>query len=290
MPITSYLLIEQHGSDCDTSVRGVTLVYLAQWSDNTATPIDILTDLSVPARFAPHPQDPLMLLKKRDAVQNTAGENATLWKVTLEYGTDCADERYATDDPTDEPTKWSRSTVKDERICDADVEDNVILNTAGDAFDPPLTTPQSHAIFKAVKNYSGFDDNTVEEYLDTLNSATFLGKDPYTVRLNSIDVEEAYRSNTLYYVFTFEFEYKKDGWQKKPLNEGYYALDWFDYDDTPLSEPVKFRVLDKDGQPLQTTTKLASDGSGIPFDDLPGAAVFLTFDVDGESDFNDFNL
>lgn len=283
MAVVSVNLIEQRGNDNDRGVRTYTDTYLVKCSGLTDNPFTVKASGLLPQPFDAHQDDAIAFVKSRDAVQNKAEENATLWTVTIEYGTDCEDPRYAVDDPMDEPTRWSRKTlVEDEFVIEEDITGAPIINTVGDAFDPPFTRPKATVTWTAIKNYPEFDEEEIESYIDTKNSEVFLDKPAGTIRCNAIDVEEAYKNGVLYYVYTFSFQYKEEGWNLLPLNEGYYALD----------EPdgTKYRVLDDQRQPLQTTTKLYEDGTAIDPDNLPGDAHYLDFEVLENADFNDFGL
>ena len=286
MPVTTYNLIEHRGSQDDKNVRNYTLVYQAFCDSKSDSVVSVLS--AFPNGFSVYGPDPLCTLKRREASQNKAEENSSVWTVTLEYSSDTGDPADSQDDPLDEPTKWSRITSKGEIPFTEDILGDAVVNAAGDAFDPPIMIDDSKTIFRAVKNYPGFDDNQVEGYVNTTNSATFLGKAAGLLRCSSIDVEKAFKNNVAYYVYTFEFEYDRNGWAVTPLNEGYYAIDLTQEDSA--GDPLKYRVLDEDGQPLQTTTKLTADGVKIAYDALPAAAVYLEFVAYEETDFNDFGL
>lgn len=199
------------------------------------------------------------------------------WTITAEYGP--YDANQWPQNPTERTPKVSWSFAQFEAIADQDVDGNPILNTAFDYFDPPVTKDDSRPILTIVRNEATFDENLAEDYKDTVNADAFWGKDAKTVKVSNISAEWAFDSDIgFYFIVTYEFHVNKDGWKKKPLNQGMRQLS---------SDGSKQQQILVNGAPISSPALLDEDGVVLAAGADP---VYLEFEVYPAVDFGIFNM
>lgn len=71
-----------------------------------------------------------------------------------------------------------------QQICDADVNGNPIVNTAGDPYDPPVERDASKCAIRIQQNIASFTPSTVLYYSHKINSDTWFGLDPHTCKFD----------------------------------------------------------------------------------------------------------
>jgi hypothetical protein len=111
-------------------------------------------------------------------------------------------------------------------------------NHAGDPFDPPPAIDESRQTIHIVRNEATFDPATARTWADVLNSDTWWGFAPRTVKLSCPTARRDRLENVWFWQVTYDFEVcgklwgitlgdnqEAPGWQPVVLNAGYRYLD-----------------------------------------------------------------
>jgi hypothetical protein len=215
-------------------------------------------------------------------------EHAT-WLLKLSYGP--FDTSLFGSNPLDWPPILWWGSHKNDKVIEADINDNAIVNSAGDRFSDPDVKDDSRDIlfFQRNEAVSGFDPTFTGQYRDCINTADWVQGSvtfpQYSVKFSDRTIDKpVYDSNsqTYYYVatYTFEIDWKKK-WKKIKLDQGFAVLD-------SGSPPKQKRLTDSKGQPLGEPTLL--NGSGQELSPIGSTPVYLDFDVYDEIDFGVFNI
>ena len=212
---------------------------------------------------------------------------------TYSFATDATLPDTVDDDPTTRRTLTSISpTIQSTYITDYmdGDERTVILDSAGHPFDGGIPVDVRMGTVTKTRNIdaAGYDQDAILANCGKVNSVTYLGGEPGTVQVD-ISSTETYEGAWHFWKETFTFNYKRSGWQPRPLQAGFYAR-------KVVFGPVK-RIKnidvssDGDDNECPEPQPLDRDGKIVPVDNRPGDCVFKDdFDYFEEMDFADFNL
>jgi hypothetical protein len=173
-------------------------------------------------------------------------------------GTDPAQAATQNQNPLLKPAKISWGTVRVQQVARKDARGKAILNSAGDAFDPPLMKDKINLTLKVQRNQQFFDGVKV------------------------ITGEDAWEAGQHYWSVNYEFEVEgEDIWRTDVLDCGYRSKN-----PTPGGPPVPIKVL---GLTPSGPTLLDGEGAVLASPG-PDTAVFLPFVLYEEVDFAGLNL
>jgi len=261
--------------------KKVTRNHTLRWRVETDTILDgsqtVLLSPAVAHLLDAHPDDPAALANRVRVSQRS--ENGRIWNLDVDYSTDAK-----SDQPDDDPlleereVSWASATVS--AVAAKDRDGKAILNSAGDPFDPPIEVERPHAKLTVARNEASFSGTTAIAYIQKVNSTQFSGGAPGTVLCMDINANEQERNKIKFWRVTYEFEYAPEGWQPDILEQGLRQL---------VSGNVE-TCKDNDGEAVTTPVPLDSAGAQIDASTLPGTAVFTTFNVYKEIDFNQLGL
>jgi hypothetical protein len=202
-------------------------------------------------------------------------ETLYAWHCTYEYTTKWAEIETA-EDPVfiRDKVSWSTRFIELPLVVDAETGD-AVLNTARDAFDPPVMVEYGLDVVTIEKNYEQFPGflrdlrNTRNDAEVTIRGQTVV-KGEGVIKSTSI-TDELFHNAQLYFKATLEIIldplfYNRACLLNDGLNE-FYAGD----------ENDKRRILIK-GSATERPLPLDVDGAVIDSVDLPSAAVILNFD------------
>jgi len=182
------------------------------------------------------------------------------------------------DDPLNAPSKISWSFITSNEPVDRDIHGNPILNSAQESFNTPITKEFHDQVLRVIKAQETFNAVRAYDYMGSLNSNTFYGCPPGTMKCTTFDGEEARSVNLIYWIITYEFQYRADGWKRKVLDEGYRVktgtIDGMNTYQT---------ILDKEGNPLSQPTLLDGYGNKMQASAL---GVWLEFDIYPSKNFS----
>lgn len=245
--------------------------------------------------------DPYALALKMSATP--FGDDGREWRVTVEYGK--PDSPDLTENPLEDPPTLDIEGREIEIPVERDKDGNLIVNSAGDPFDPPLTITEDHIIITIARNeateqyaidnpsYSGtvFSYELITANVGKVNTETFLGFGARRVKMLRPRITREFNENIGYYwkvVYRFEVidrEYTIPdpanaaatislgvGWDRVVLDAGYRYLD--------ATVP---KLVIQDGQPVREPALLDGAGALLATADPPEYRVFK---VHPETDLN----
>lgn len=283
--------------DQDNKHRRSYLVISSIWNDSLTdilTAVDPTTGVAIPAMFSSFgPDDPGAIVTSRSPRQDVDAPNKWIVDVTWSRltfyaggggkaqttkGNQSHDPAQRKENPLDRPPVVRVGCERYQWSPRHAFDGTAIKNKAGqrmtieaDDFRPTITVSRNEAQFNL---------NTLE-YVNTINSAPFLGYAQARVKLNEITAESGFENNQLFDNVTYVFQVANNGygWQPRVLNAGYYQLVGGKLVEITLeggrtpSEPLP---LDNAGAALVNPTEA----------DL----VWLTFNVYDTRDFNDLGI
>ncbi len=153
-------------------------------------------------------------------------EDGCDWIVTATYG---YIDYQKTENPLEDPAELSWSFAPYSRITDQAYDSNgdltvPIVNTAGDAFDPPTEIDDPRPVLTVVVNLpypDGFDPLRAYEYRNAVNGDTFFNVPPGYVKAAPPVATRMYHPECgFYWKVTYEFHFNPDGWVRTLLNQG----------------------------------------------------------------------
>lgn len=191
------------------------------------------------------------------------------WTVTANY----SDERTIDDTPTDDAASISWGSEQFQKPAVFDLSGKLIVNSAGDPFDPPAMMDDSRRVVTVEKNLTVVP-SWILDYQDAVNSDVF-SVDGISIgvgraKMQNVTVSPRQRRNgTTFRTVTFTIHLQRDGWLLDILDAGF-------------REKVSGgrRNIKNNGDGESPTAPVPLDGNGQPIDDpTPTNCVFLQFAV-----------
>lgn len=205
-------------------------------------------------------------------------------------------------DPLLRAALWSWSTGRDRVAMLMDRDGDAILNSAGEAFDPPVERDEPFLIAHGVKKVAGVPD-WAWDMIDTVNSSDFTVDGRLVPKgracLADIALGEWQKSGeTRFREATFEIHIKKrrnaragesvddipSPWQLELLDQGLHELD------EATGELVRMLDDSDDPQPLAQPVLLDGLGSRLTTPSDESTHNYFEYFVREESDFNNLPL
>jgi hypothetical protein len=244
------------------------------WSDSrlskasgnwTATESWVVTDVAskseaidaAVAHNEQHPDNANLRAYQRDAAQ--VGPLA--WRVTAQYR--FGEFGPGEDDPLNEPIEIDWQFIKETLPIDRDVDNNAIVNSAGDPYDPPPSRVYAHVALVIRRNEPLFSAATALAYIDKVNAApiTIAGAgtlDTEQMLCDMIAPASSYRADAEYVPVVYRFILKPGTrpHQLRTVDQGRNG--W--YQDGSDTKPGA--IVDGEGNPVLADVRL--DGTGKP--------------------------
>lgn len=252
-------------------------------------------------------EDKSALFQRARAVPDPSSEDGCEWIVTLDYGP----VPNVPETPLQEAPLLSIDGREIEVPVTTDVAGNLIVNSAGDPFDPPITRSEDRIILTVSRNeasqayadqyfldtglvYPGwvFNFDTIKQIANKVNVAPFLGYGPHKVKgLRPRVVRNHHPMVGWYWSVTYYFEIKDEdfvigegegaetvgsGWDRVVLDAGYRTKDG-----------SELNMITIDGQPIQEPALLDGEGQRLDAGEDP---VYMAFALNEEMDFNMLGL
>ncbi len=211
------------------------------------------------------------------------------WKVKVTYATKKGDD--ASVDPTQDPTTLrpviNATSVRRAEVLEnsykfneagnvTDKEDSptsAVLNSVGDAFNPPVVVEYSNQVLSISQNLRTFDFNWITDYENTVNLAKM------RIAGTNVETGQAFMSQIrattaldnggdVYYQVQYDIEISKRGFDKKLLNIGFKKF----ADDTKKNKvditysDIETEAGDKANTPVSDPQRLSADGKTVIVD------------------------
>jgi hypothetical protein len=142
------------------------------------------------------------------------------WDITAEYSSRWSLDLAKGENPCDWPPEFKIRCDKFEEGMTEDIDGNAIINTIGEAFDPPLKRNRIRFKLCVTKNLPSVDMLKLSLVVETVNLYSFYGFEPETVLLWDVTADEVTRDQYSYWAHTFEFLVDSEGWDEKVVNIG----------------------------------------------------------------------
>jgi hypothetical protein len=198
------------------------------------------------------------------------------WVVTVDYAP--YDPTQFPENPLNHPLKISWGENRFDQPCIVDRNGNPVINSAGDYFDPPITIDDSRPTLRIVRNEQQYSPTYALSWKDTLNTDSFFGFPPLSVKMSTPLGELEYNPICgFYYVVTYQFEINPNGWKKWILDQGMRQI----------VSGVKQKILDDQGEDISSPALL--DGTGVKLQ-TGGSPVAIPFEVYQEADYGMLGL
>lgn len=264
-----------------------TVEYQVYTDTKTQTRYDIMLAGVLPTLYQSHPDNPILTVRDIELSQDIAD---TVWTAYVTYSSEPFDkedeEEEEIDTPTDRPARVRWSTTQFTKPIYKDINDEPIVNSATDYFDPPIEIDASRFSIVVEKNLAAIP-SWVLTYANTINESSFeiqgLTIPAKTAKMSELSISELQREQTAggtvdFYTLTFRVELAtadEGDWTLKVLDQGLHQ-----FDRAENKTPILI-----DGEPAKQPVLL--DGNGLAITDPePTDAVFLEFDGYVEKDFS----
>lgn len=237
MSVLSSNEIKRSCTEDDKGLRIYTRVFRVETDSNGDGPEIILANATsaspdpIPDRrafyLAGGEANPYALCRTRDVDIEEKKTAGCSWLVVCKYDENVRPNTDGdNDNPLARPPEVYWSFAQFQRPAEKDTNGNAIKTSAGEAFVPPPERDDSRLILRYVRNQAAFDVALAVEYQDAVNSDEFLGVAAKKVKVASITAQDVWERNLLYWKVTYEFHFRNEGFQSKPLNKGFqYKLE-----------------------------------------------------------------
>jgi hypothetical protein len=148
------------------------------------------------------------------------------WSITAEYSS----EREMNEDPTQDPIQIRVYTEQFQKPAVFNKDNQLIVNSAGDPYDPPPMMDDSRRVLSLSRNVP-YCPSWVLDYQDAVNSDTFdaLGV-TYAIgtgKVQSVSLSVAQKRNNIdFHTLEILIHLQRDGWILKTLDAGFRELDY----------------------------------------------------------------
>jgi hypothetical protein len=161
-----------------------------------------------------------------------------------------------------------------EEIYDQDSAQQPVLNSAGDPFVPGLVRDAPRLLMTIQQNEQTWNGALSLQYGNKINSNTWQGAAPRTVKIQSVGATLLWdKTWGKYYKTNWEFAWCPATWDRKVLDAGYYELKG-DLDGDSNITQNHSPILDAQGMPITVPQPLNSDGTKMS---QGGSPHWITF-------------
>ena len=267
--------------------RTYTRVFLVGTDSGNFGPAYAGSHPSLPIIFSRHPEDIAAFCVRLTPVQDS--NDSTLWRVTAEYsynpdiamgggtGNPAIDGQQQgispaarSPIPTTRPNDYSVATSTYPMAVWRDIDNNAVVNAAGDPFMPPLEIQRAEATITVGLNSLNAPSGAWLGSVGCLNSNTMvIGAylaNPGQAKLNSISAQFLYENGINYWRWTLVWGYRTT-WAAELLNQG-------------LREKRDGKIVpildDATGYKIDQPVLLTAAGAKAPVGALPN---FLPFNI-----------
>ncbi len=221
--MTVHFLKEDAGGRTATNLKGIrtyTRVFLFETDSQTDDAWEV----------GSHPDAPRIGQAFRDAwcisTTPTCIEPWKGWSVTAEYSS----EREMNEDPTQDAMQIRVYTEQFQKPAVFNKDDELIVNSAGDPYDPPPMMDDSRRVISLVRNVPNCP-SWILDYQDAVNSDAFTVRGvTYAVgtgKVQSVSLSDAQKRNGIdFYTLEVLIHLQRNGWILKTLDAGFREVDY----------------------------------------------------------------
>ncbi len=207
--------------------------------------------VTIPEYGTPHPDKSTYYSR----VPQVTKKSATFFEIKVPYETP-SDSEDETEDPLSKPAEYTWDDAERTVPYDRDLDNNPVINTMDERFDPPLTREISDPVLIIERNEADFDPDVKLDYQDTVSVVPFFGAAAYRAKLGKVKARSVtLTGGTVYWVIRYEIHFRMKTpsdtpedkyWFRCVLNQGMTYVDKGSGIDriSPTGEPVN---IDLDG-------------------------------------------
>lgn len=219
-------------------------------------------------------------VKKIDPQQDR--DNPKVWEVRVDYGPG----EPPDENPLNRPAKYSWGKAKYTKPAVKDRNGKAIMNSAKVHYDPPAEMDDSRRTLTIVRNEVSYDAARSLDYEDAVNDSAFMGFAAGRAKVEGITATSESENGFNYWIVTYEFHFRRDGWTLKLLDQGRHERI------NGKLVPIKDRL--EDGSKDDTsyvTDPVPLDGNGRELaNPTPDNAKYNDHEVYAERSFSVFNF
>lgn len=246
-------------------------------------PDDILTAMLADSRFYQYwPTWPAAQLY--EATFQQKDEAKRLWDVNTTYSTQVSSGGLSgyQENPLNQPVQRSASFNSYQKPINRDINGELLRVTSGELIDP-IEVEANRPEFRRTWNTTSFNWPLLQEYENAVNSDTFAGYAPGTLRIGGLTITETiilpndqFPAGLTYYTIDATFQVRKEGWKLRYVNEGYYIKNPDDNDEDKKDPEKRIRIMSKvknpdddseEQVPKETKSLLNEEGTAVLKDD-----------------------
>ena len=290
MAVTDVILRpSREGSSKETGLRTYSRKYIVICNTPNEPEPSVGSAFGLPGVNSPHPSDPTCRCAELKLSQRE--EERYFWDVEATYTnepkTPAAQSQTSNPTPTNPLTEPAKVKIKSKHYEEPlvkDKDDEAVLNSAGDYFDPPPMKDSSRWTISITKNVASVPSGFLD-YIDTVNdgSITIAGI-PLAARqakISDINVDPMSANGTKYLQVQYDIDLKKGpGFVHNILDQGLYH--------NQLGKHIPCTL--EDGTIATTPQGLDGTGQQAMMPVTPVSAVFLDFYAYEEMDFSALDL
>jgi hypothetical protein len=255
--------------DCDANYVRSNLVYVSAIVINAPHPSDagqVVSLISVT-----QVEEPSIFNDPTNGANTLIGTDCYWWQVEITYGPWDPLTHTITGNPVDQPIDFGFQWQVFEQPCDVAINSTgelvPVVNSVGLPYDPPVTREQLKGIMRIAYNSLSFVPSSFFAFGNLINSDTFNGFPPHTLKVSPPNMPQRLYSQFLdenYYRLELEiaFNPNDNGWDAMPIDRSFLIYNG--------SQLVK--ILDINGQPISEPALLNGSGG------LATSGTFYQFD------------
>lgn len=263
------------------SIRRYTRVFRVRTDSNTDDATVVKAAAELPRIGSVYPYDTGAWCRSRNA--KNEGFSKIVWIVTCSYSS----EREMFDNPLDDPAEieWSSRTFQ--MPCPYDINDQAILNAAGDYFNPAPERMVARWSATVTKNLAAVP-SWILDYANAINDSTWeldgVAIAAQVARVSDLRIGKWQERNDIAYrVVTMTFEFAPETWQLQLLNQGFRR--WCEDPTDPELQIGPFPCISEDGTDVKEPARLTANGEQI-FTKDPADSTWIEADVYEAKDFS----
>lgn len=221
MAITRFFEIgsSQSGDVDKESVRNYTRAFQVESNSKYDTIHDIEIYAGIPSIGTPHPHNPLARVQQVQVRYDEPTALGAFYTATVTYSTKFDNQQNQ--NPLLRPVKVNLDFTIFRKVVRIDLAGYPITNSAGDPPSEPVEIDAAHPILKFTRNEATQPFSLMIDYAEAINSDSFYGAAPGTVRVMIRCGDAQTENDVQFYQVEYTFEYRKEGWDPKFLNIGF---------------------------------------------------------------------
>lgn len=177
--------------------------------------------------------------------------------------------------------RYTVAAQKAYKDVDSGIQNVAVASAAGEPFDPPVEIDAGRLTLTITRNEPTFSQVTATLFQDRVNSDQFFEIGAGKVKCNGITGQSQEENGVQFWVVTYSFSIRLDGWYLVVLNQGFYEI----------SGGNRVRIVDSNGDPVSAPVPLNAAGAKLTVAQVQaGSFTYRTFQVYEEREFSVLNL